>query len=612
MAIPRHHIKVEVDWDRDGNYNHGLSDISDKVRVARWRYGSLQDSLIEGMPESLFMSITVDDRNGNFTPINRRGALFGKLFNNTPIKVSMNDNYRDVVMATGYIHEVIPQRNNTDQFAEFICFGPLGYLALPDFDVSARLSEDPSLGEVATNAQNALERLNQIVNIFTTDGAREIADLVGLFNTPGDNSGRSASAKLFRTDEVLKLLFDTVNWPQSLRDFDQGKTRMSKLQYDKTGFLGNRKQYVKRVDAARGIGYLESGWLGENRTGGVVFRNRETLAKRRLKSPQCTFTDNNARHLGGRDFTETEVKQSNNAIVMYHRIETSDLLENVYNDFYTAGRGIEINSAQEIFQVPTKNAFKVLARSQQKFTYRVGQYEGTGTGANVDEVAVWYLPEAGKQFTVWTERPLQDRLITADNFEYQGSNVTHNGHVTIEVKTGDSSNKYCTFTISNTSDQDLWIVDFACRGNPVELNDTYTVSRANVESQRKYGRKPLALPSSIMVEQASGIDYVDWLSKFYENPRPKFDVRYTVARNNDPENYWAIQTKLGDVVNLTADTNRTNFNITKLKCVVTREEHTVDRKGHHVDFGMVSLDDETPWWIIGDSALNDAPLILGR
>ncbi len=150
-------IKVEADWDRDGDYDAAFEDISNQVKSFSVEYG--RDEWLDDA-EVGTAQIVLHDSSGTYIPYNTSSpivATYGGIYPGTPvrIRVTKTSNYW---LFNGFLDDVLPNPRKDTREATLQCVD--GMEQLRNVTISTGIKEDVYSGGNSGLVHLALDQAN--------------------------------------------------------------------------------------------------------------------------------------------------------------------------------------------------------------------------------------------------------------------------------------------------------------------------------------------------------------------------------------------------------------------------------------------------------------------
>ena len=135
--------KIEIDWDKDGDFYDTDEDVSSNVKTVHFSRGK-SDEL--GKAEVGQCSITLNNANGLYTPSNSGGDLYGALLPKRPIQTYAIYNGNKYDLFYGFIEEIIPHPHKTEQDCIITAVDGMDFLSR--HDMATALYKDALTGTI--------------------------------------------------------------------------------------------------------------------------------------------------------------------------------------------------------------------------------------------------------------------------------------------------------------------------------------------------------------------------------------------------------------------------------------------------------------------------------
>lgn len=237
---------IEIDWEREGNFNGIYADVTAYVLNANWFIGMRQAYQEMGDDSFLELSLRNDDK--RFSPENSSSPLSGFLAAYRPVRVQSNDGTTTRTHFTGWVESIQPTVNQYgERQVKITCAGPMQFYKAQETRLT--IQENQSTDAII----NAL--LNEVRLPPALDGMAIIdlpGSIIGSVNIVGDTT---INRNLDNGKSTLAYAAD--NWSQP--DADGSRNSF------------NVYQAIEDIVAA------ERGRFYFNREGEAIFLNRHHL-----------------------------------------------------------------------------------------------------------------------------------------------------------------------------------------------------------------------------------------------------------------------------------------------------------------------------------------------
>lgn len=118
--------KIQIDWDRDGDFTTTIDDMTQRVIGGDWALGMRRP--YQDTADSAVMNLTLRNDDGLLSPENTSSPLYGKINPQTPIRVVTNDGTTERVMWTGWVQALTPSVGKYgERLIEITAHGPRGF-----------------------------------------------------------------------------------------------------------------------------------------------------------------------------------------------------------------------------------------------------------------------------------------------------------------------------------------------------------------------------------------------------------------------------------------------------------------------------------------------------
>jgi hypothetical protein len=142
--------KIKVDWDNDGSFSEQYDDITSDIKSIRFSRGR-DDEL--GKAQIGELTLTLKNETGKYTPSKISSPLFGKLLPRRTIQIRSIFNNTLYNLFYGFIEEIIPHPNFTEQDCIITALDGLDFLAKQELETSLYKGESTGtvIGHILDN-----------------------------------------------------------------------------------------------------------------------------------------------------------------------------------------------------------------------------------------------------------------------------------------------------------------------------------------------------------------------------------------------------------------------------------------------------------------------------
>lgn len=327
--------------------------------------------------------------------------------------------------------------------------------------------------------------------------------------------------------------------------FDEGKSTFE--------FLSSAwSADVRAVDAIEQITEAENGRFFFNREGEAVFYNRH--------------------HLLGND-----------AIVA----SFSDDAEHIAYEVSTVVNQVEMTITQRVIGASNQalwtlsNPIKLVRQQTRRLVVRY-QVDGESVGAIELEPLL-----AGHHYTIHSNS--------------QGVGTDYSAQVAVYVE--DATLNSATISVSNLSNQDLYLTSLTLHGTPLITGDDITLIKDDPVSALVYGKQVKHLSSSIITDIGEVDGIINWELQRYRQPSGRIREFHTNTRTHPTE---TLSLSLFDRIQIEASQPEHIG-----RYYIISEEHTVDKGGaRHRVCWQVEPSEVDRFFVIGTHSIGDEGVIL--
>jgi hypothetical protein len=118
--------KIQIDWDRDGDFTTAIDDITDYVMSAKWVLG-LQKPYQE-VAQEMTLGLILRNSDRRFSPENKASPLAGKVRPQVPARVVSDDGVTERVMWTGWVQTLKPTvGKHGERTMKILCAGAVEF-----------------------------------------------------------------------------------------------------------------------------------------------------------------------------------------------------------------------------------------------------------------------------------------------------------------------------------------------------------------------------------------------------------------------------------------------------------------------------------------------------
>lgn len=497
--MARGFYRLRVDWDGDGLFGHAQADITSKVWLLRGAYGRDDSSTLEGRSIGGTLTATLHNPSGLFSSFNTASALNGKILPRRKVQLQMRVSELDAW---------------SDHWTGWLV------TIVPENPIK-------SLPTAELTAEGSLALLNA-------------------------DDARVSPQTTILTGTAYGLVLDSANWSATMRDIDAGQTTMTRYWADSKALFAQRK-----------IDDTEIAFTRENRSGHIVWEDRDRRKKAPHLTSQATYTDEGA-------------------TIRYRDVSQRDPFENVYKTFRARVTEHTVAATAVLWTV-------------------------------VGEPAI----EPGQTMVFWAEYPAKDSPVEAvgvnlwttpvASTDYVANDTSGGGGTDLTASMGVAVDKFTEsmkISVTNNASVRAYLTTLQARGDALNQSETVTVthevSNSPVESE-------WPSPAEFIPNVNEAQDHVDYRAAVHGSVAPILTIAYlanaALAFLQD-----ARDREISDRVTVKSNA-ATNLGINE-DFFLERIAFMIDRYGsHEVELELSPARNVEPFWVLDVGALDTTTAI---